>query len=272
MEEVFLTELEKEYTELIKTGKIKIVEDVKKLTSKQFSYENPLYFLGNIRSRTALIKFSSSKENLTIKNKPLDFITYQSVNQSLGEIFLQPDDEEEFENIYYEDIRMFNYLKPFQVLRFKNNSIKENLQKLTNEKLELELVPYLSPDFSEVDFMNNYKICKPFIERLLNGILSYPRQYIVFIGEGFKNILAEYIEDFETFNFFLTSPNYPNQKVLARFTRITLKYHNRKVIAGIAESYCDKNLDNIMIEKYGRESVAIINRGFLLSSPLWKEQ
>ncbi len=272
METVFLTELEKEYSELIETGKIQIIEEVKRLTSKQFSYNDPLYFFGNISSRIALVTFNSKRETLCKGSKPLDFSTYQDKHQNPENIFHELNDVAEFEMVHAKDIRMLSYLKPFQIIRFDSQSIQKNLQKLTNEKLELELVPYLSPDFSEKDFMNNYAVCKPFIERILNGILAYPRQYVVFIGDCFRKILAEYVEESETFRFLLTSPNRPNQKFIAQFTRITLNFNNRKVIAGIADSFCDENLDDVLLEKYGQESVAIINRGFILSNPLWRSE
>lgn len=272
MEAIFLTELEKEYSELMETGKIKMIEDVKRLTSKQFSYSTPLYYLGNIRSKIALITFNSKKDYLNKRNKPTDFNSYQDSNQNLGEVFLETKNEEEFEAAFSSDIRLLTYFKPFQVIRLDGGSLQQKLQKFTNDKLELGLVPYLSPDFTEKDFINNYSVCKPFIERVLCGILAYSRQYIVFIGDGFKDILSEYTEESETFRFLLTSSQSPNQKFIAQFTRITLNYENRKIIAGIAESFNDKNLDEIMLEKYGRESVAIINRGYLLSNPLWKSQ
>jgi len=269
METVFLNELEKEYTELLATGKVQIVENVKKVTSKQFSYNSPLYYFGNFQSRVVLITFNSKRKYLCKENSSVDFKSYQDKNQSLGEIFLESDEENVFELTYASDIRKLNYLKPFNIIRFDRNSTLESLKKLTNVKLELGLVPYLSPDFSEKDFMSNYNVCKPFVERVLNGIIAYPRQYIIFFGSCFNGILSEYIEESESFRFLLTSPNCPNQKFVAHFTRITLKFNNRRVIAGIAESFCDENLDNFLLEKYGQESVAIINRGFLLSNPLW---
>jgi len=272
METVFLTEFAKEYSELIETGKIQIVEDVKKLTSKHFFYDYPLYFSGNIRSKIALVTFNAHKEYLKDANKPEDFIAYQQKHQSLGKIFLDPAVSNGEDPNYPEDIRVLNYIKPFQVFRFDSSSLQKNLQKLTDEKLELGLVPYLSPDFSSKDFMSNYSVCRPFIERILKGILAYPRQYVVFVGDCFEKVLSEYIVESERFSFLLTSQNIPNQKFVARFTRITLTFNERKIIAGIAESFFDDDFDEIMIEKYGRESVAILNRGLLLANPLWKSQ
>ncbi len=270
METVYLAELEKEYSEFIETGKIRLIEDVKRLTTKNFSYSSPLYYLGNIRSRLAIITFNSKKDYLCKGNPPIDFESYQNKSKSLGEIFLESENEAEFNSIYSSDIRLLNYLKPFNLIRFDHNSISKNLHKLTNEKLELGLVPFNSPDFSEKDFMSNHVVCKPFTERVLNGIIAYPRQYIVFIGSCFNNILDEYIEESESFRFLVTSLNSPNQKFIAHFTRVTLNYKDRRVIAGIAESFCDENLDSVLLEKYGQESVATINRGFILSNPLWK--
>jgi hypothetical protein len=270
METVFFNELEKEYSELIETGKIQIVEDVKKFTSKQFSYKYPLYFSGNIRSKIVVVNFNFKKKYLYNENQPADFNSYRHICQTLGKVFVEANIAEELESDFSADIRLFNYIKPFQVFRFDNDSLPKNLQKLTDEKLELDMVPYLSPDFSEKDFMTSYKVCKPFIDRILSGIIAYPRQYVIFMGDCFNRILSEYIEESETFKFLLTSPNQPNQKFVAQFTRIIFSYNGKRVIAGIADSFCDENLDEVMLEKFGRESVAILNRGLLLANPLWK--
>lgn len=270
METTFLKELEKEYSELQETGKIRFIEDVKMMTKKSFSYSTPNYFIGNIRSRLTIVTFNSKTEYLCKGNRTVDFKTYQEINKSIGEIFLESENEVKYESTYSSDIRMLNYLKPFNLIRFDNQSVSKNLHKLTNEKLELGLVPYNSPDFDENDFMSNYETCKPFVNRVLNGIIAHPRQYVIFIGSCFNQILNEYIEESESFRFLLTSQNAPNQKFIAHFTRVTIKYNNKRIIAGIAESFCDENLDNVLLEKYGQESVAIINRGFVLSNPLWK--
>jgi hypothetical protein len=272
MKTLFLSELEKEYSELIETGKIQIVEDVKKITSRQFSYSYPLYFSGNIRSRLAVVNFNETRDFLKNVNHPSDFNAYQNKHQDLGKLFLDSDCEERIESKYSTDIRILHYLDPFHVIRLNGDSLQKNLQKLTDEKFELDLIPYLSPDFSVKDFMGSYKVCKPLIERVLNGVLAYPRQYVIFIGECFSKVLAEYVVDSEHFSFVLTSPNRPNQKFLARFTRVTLKFNEKIVIAGIAESFFDQELDEIMMEKYGHESVTNLNRGLLLANPLWKSQ
>lgn len=266
METAFLAELEKEYSELLTTGKIKIFEDVKAITSKQFLYSTPQYYSGNIRSKFVMINFNSKKEYLCNGSSPKDFESYKMLNQSLGEMFLETSDEADVEAAYPYDLRMLNYLKPFNIIRFERESISNDLKKLTDEKLELGLVPFKSPDFGEKDFMSNYKTCKPLVDRVLNGIVAYPRQYIIFVGSCFNNILSEYIEDTESFRFLLTTPSYPNQKFIAHFTRITINYNSKRFIAGIAESFCDENFDSILLEKYGQESVAIINRGLLLAN------
>ncbi len=270
METAFLAELEKEYTELLATGKIKLIEEVKALTDRQFSYSTPQYYSGNIRSKLAIVTFNSGREYLCREKTLKDFETYKQESKSLGEVFLKDDFANEVGSNYPADIRLLNYLKPFNVFRFERDSLSKNLKTLTDEKLELGLIPFLSPDFCERDFMTNYDLCKPFITRVMNGVVAYPRQYIVFVGGCFNNILSQYIEESESFRFLLTTPNCPNQKFVAHFTRVTINFNNRRFVAGIAESFCDDCYDNILLEKYGQESVAIINRGLLLSKPLWR--
>lgn len=269
METAFLAELEKEYSELLTTGKIKSIEEIKSLTSKQFSYSSPQYYSGNISSKLVVVTFNSNREYLCREKPTQDFESYKVGSKLLGDLFLNDNCINDIESSYPVDIRMLNYFKPFNVIRFEQDSIKKNLKRLTDEKFEISLIPFLSPDFSEKDFMTNYKICKPFVDRILEGIVACQRQYIVFLGSCFNNILSDYIEESESFRFLLTTPNCPNQKFVGHFTRVTVKYENRRFIAGIAESFCNEDFESILLEKYGQESVAIINRGLLLSKPLW---
>ncbi|NVO09871.1 MAG: hypothetical protein HXX16_07925 [Bacteroidales bacterium] len=264
-----INELEnKKHSELIKAGTQQVIEEIIFLISKKNSYDNSLYSIGNNRSKIALITFNAREEYLN-NNQILGSSFYQVKYQSNDNISLQMDSGKDFRSSLSEEMRFFNYIKTFQIIRFDGNSINKDLKRLKDEKFELDLVPFLSPNFSVDDFMCNYKLCKPLIERVLNGVFAYPRQYAIFIGGCFNKILAEYTEKSENISFVLTSKNKPNQKFVAQFTRITLNFKNKRIIAGIAESFFDENLDEIMIEKYGRETVSIINRGLLLSNPQW---
>lgn len=266
-----LTESEKkEHSELIQAGRLQIIEEIKNIVSKKIRYNNSLYSIGNCRSKVALITFNARKEYLNKTNHALHYGYYQVENQNTDDIFFETNGEKNIESRFSEEMRVLNFIKPFQIIRFDGDSINKDLKRLKEEKLELDLVPFLSPNFSVDDFMCNYKLCKPLIERVLNDVFAYPRQYAIFIGGCFNKILAEYTEKSENTSFVLTSRNKPNQKFIAQFTRISLNFKNKKIIAGIAESFFDENLDEIMIEKYGRETVSIINRGFLLSNPQWK--
>ncbi len=266
-----LTESEKEeHSELIQAGRLQIIEEIKNLISKKFCYNNSLYSIGNCRSKIAIITFNARKEYLKNINQTLGIGSYQTDHQDKGDMFLETDSEKQIESRLSEEMRVFNYIKPFQIIHFDCDSINKDFKRLEDEKLELDLVPFLSPNFSADDFMCNYKLCKPLIERVLNDVFAYPRQYAIFIGGCFNKILAEYTERSENTSFVLTSRNKPNQKFIAQFTCITLNFKNKRIIAGIAESFFDENLDEIMIEKYGRETVSIINRGLLLANSQWK--
>lgn len=266
-----LTESEKKkQSELIQAGRAKIIEEIKNTISKNFCCNNSLYSIGNCRSKIAIITFNARKEYLNSTNQTFNYGSYQLDNQNIDDIVLETDNEKHLKSRLSEEMRVINYIKPLQIIRFESDSINKDLKRLKEEKLELDLVPFLSPNFSEDDFMCNYKLCKPLIERVLNDVFAYPRQYAIFIDGCFNKILAEYTEKSENISFVLTSRNKPNQKFIAQFTRITLNFKNKRIIAGIAESFFDENLDEIMIEKYGRETVSIINRGFLLSNPQCK--
>ncbi|MHC1702295.1 MAG: hypothetical protein AB9846_00175 [Tenuifilaceae bacterium] len=209
-------------------------------------------FKGNVKSKIAIVTF----KNQNIKENLNAFI-YNPELTSVDSIM---------------DVKMYNYLKPFQIIRFDNTSINNNIQNSNNQKFHVELLPNGSKEFSVNDLISNLSESKLFVDQILNGVLAYPRQYVVFVGNLFLDILSEYIVETDRFSFMLTSPNKVNQKITAYFTRITINYKGRKLIAGIAESFFDSNFDDILLEKYGQESVYLINRGLLLSNPVWVSQ
>ncbi len=269
MDSLFITEIEKEYSELLNTGKIELIEEVKKATTKHFNYKHPIYFIGNIRSKLVLVNFNSAKSCYSEGGQPLDFHSYKSRYQNIGKLFYENLFEKVPKAKYLSDLREFSFIKPFQTIKFEKGPMQNNLQKLTDETLHLDLLPYSAPDFSAEDFIKNYTSCKPFVERLFNGIFAYPRLYVIFTGKFFK-ILQEYITYTDRFLFEVkSSKGGLKQQVL--FTRVTIEYQNKKLIAGIADSYFDETMDESMLEQYGTESASIINRGIIINNTDWSQ-
>jgi len=266
MSPAYLSGIEKNISELLEAGEIISTENSKNEASKFFNFSEQIAFKGNIKSKVAIVTYSSNHKYLKAEKQKEE----NSSSQSRGEFNNSNHNSSESNTEF--NIKIFNYLKPFQIIRFDNDSLESNLQKFNDQKFHIDLIPYFSKEFTVNDLIQNYSMSKSFVDHLLNGVLAYPRQYVVFVGDLFTDILSEYIEETDRFSFMLTSPNKVNQKITAYFTRVTINYKGRKLIAGVAESFFDVNFDDIMLEKYGQESVYLINRGLLLSNPVWSSQ
>lgn len=107
----------KEQSELIQAGRAKIIEEIKNIISKKFCCNNSLYSIGIGCSKNTLIAFNAWKEYLNSTNRAFNFSSYQGENQNIDDIFLETDDEKHIKSRLSEEIRVFNYTKPFKTIR-----------------------------------------------------------------------------------------------------------------------------------------------------------
>lgn len=212
-------------------------------------------------SLNELIRYSGNiKSKITLVSSNLDFIKTKNTST------LHPT---EFQVLV--DSKLSSYLKPFRVIGLNKSTVKETGLGTEDQRLHIDTskCSINGDSFNEYIKRNNYK---PVMDLILNTVLAYPRQYVIFIGEHFKDLMSDYASEIDRFSFILTSPNRVNQKNTVYFTRVCIEYCGKKLIAGIAESFYNESFDEIMLEKYGQESVYLLNRGILLSNPMWSSQ
>lgn len=259
-------ELEKDCSQLIEAGELLSIKNDQGKQSGLTDISELIGYKGNIKSKIAIVTYNSKTKSLPRTNKLSNITT---ADHHLQKDCIDSDTMGEGDSESAENIKLCCYLKPFRVIRFDNESHQRNLSLLAEQKFHIDLSSFDRKSLSSTELLSDHSLLNQFVDVLLCLILAHPRQYVIFIGDSFKEILSDFIEDSDRFSFLLTSPNKVNQKNTAHFTRITIKYKGKQLIAGIAESYFDENLDNVMIEKYGQESVYLINRGLLLAKPMW---
>jgi hypothetical protein len=76
------------------------------------------------------------------------------------------------------------------VIPFVLNDNYENLRLAIDNKLQLELVPYGSPDFNRGQIGQNN--VKPFVDDIIKVIGSAPRKFVVFCGKVFPDLLEPF--------------------------------------------------------------------------------
>ena len=144
----------------------------------------------------------------------------------------------------------------------KNIRIEANRNCL-NQKLQLELLPYPSSEFTGIK-KGNVNLLVPFVETLLEEIFSVERKYIIFAGNGFETIF-----NFANFNQMIkvgyscstklmkigNNGKLEETKTEFRCTLITLKYGNNKpIIAIIANTFPNQALSRALglMYQYGK--------------------
>jgi hypothetical protein len=200
-----------------------------------FDTANPHFFTGDITSELVLIHLNP-KRNLSDWNKKCDYIDFQSYWYSY----------ERFGNKHYGkeskrthkssfDHKQIRFLKPFDLLPINSNDKFQNLENVIDGKLQLELVPFGSPNFSyhKIGIEN----LNPFIDRLLSIISTSPRKYVIFCGRVFEKLLSDYIQNKTTHSFKLTKKDGTLTKSEFHAINITIKNGNNIINACIAPQF-----------------------------------
>ena len=126
-------------------------------------------------------------------------------------------------------------------------------------KLQLELVPYCSRQLKTNLFIKNARLCEklfPFLETILDEIVSRRRQYVVFCSTLFESLFSEYEKCHHGSFSGLEGKRKPDTAL--GFTThcrvISLHYKNRSQMALIAHSFPSHRLANngLDMSKYGK--------------------
>ena len=148
------------------------------------------------------------------------------------------------------DKKQIRFLKPFNIFDFSENDEYFNLQKVIDEKLQIELIPYGSPDFDYKKVgINSIKF---FIENTLKLIASSPRKYIIFCGKVFQStsLLQPYVKSSEVIEFKLNKKDGSKTKSKYEFAFVTLEIEHQTINAGIAPQFA---LQGAPISSYGEK-------------------
>jgi nitrite reductase/ring-hydroxylating ferredoxin subunit len=134
------------------------------------------------------------------------------------------------------------------LLPLNSNDKYLNLENVIDHKLQLELVPFGSPDF------NYHKIgvknLNPFTDKLLSIIKEAPRKYVIFCGRVFEHLLNDYIQDKTTHSFRLTKKDGTHTKSDFQAINIQIGKGDRKITACIAPQFAKQGYPVI---EYGRK-------------------
>jgi len=220
----------------------------KEIGLEYFDTANPHFFTGKTDSELVLVHLNP-KRNKEHWNKKCDFADFQSYwksyekfgNRNYGE-----DSKRTHKSPF--DHKQIRFLKPFDILSLDNQDINQNLEAVIDGKLQLELIPFGSPDFLYRKIGVNS--IKPYVSRLLSIIGENQRKYVVFCGRVFEHILSDYIIDKTTHSFKLTKNEGNPTKSDFQVINITLQSEVKKINACIAPQFAKQGYP---VTEYGKK-------------------
>lgn len=144
------------------------------------------------------------------------------------------------------DYKQIRFLEPFKILPF-NDDKYHNLEIVVDQKLQLELVPYGSPNFDYKKI--GVEKLKPFIETLLDTIAKKERKYVIFCGRVFEQILSAYIKEASTISQKLKKVNGEDTKNEYQIINIKLVFQSKEIVACIAPQFAQQGCP---LSEYGK--------------------
>jgi hypothetical protein len=141
-------------------------------------------------------------------------------------------------------------MRPFDVIDFVDEYSPDdkftNLERVIDDKLQLEFIPYSSPTFDGRGLTES--VLRPHYERIMRVITARPRQYVIFCGAVFEPLVREYIVAEHRFQ--LPRKDGQPEKMPSQFSTLSLDYEGRRVKAGFARSWARQG---IPMPAYARE-------------------
>lgn len=201
----------------------------------------PMYFTGAFESRFVMVHLNPKLSDRLSKVTYPDFDTYLDAHRRFGYHHWEQDSK--YRSAF--DHKQLRFLRPFGVIDFVPDTVllhdRVNPARALDHKLQLELIPYATPTFSDRDF--NSEVLAPHFERVLGAIAAYPRDYVIFCGAVFDRLLSRsgLVVAREDHRFQL-----PTIKGISvseyRFSNVTFRYGDSTIHAGIAQSFATQGI------------------------------
>jgi hypothetical protein len=206
-----------------------------KVGTDYFDTTNPHFFTGDIYSELVLIHLNPMR-NRANWNTNCDYENFQSYwhwFEKFGKMHYGKESERTHKSQF--DHKQIRFLKPFDYLSINSNDKYQNLENVIDHKLQLELVPFGSPEFSYHKI--GIKNLNQFTEKLLSIINEAPRKYVIFCGRVFEHLLSDYIQDKKTHTFKLKKKDGTQTKSYFQAINVKIGKGDSRIIACIAPQF-----------------------------------
>jgi hypothetical protein len=252
-----LNEVRTDVNELLASGRIDRATELAQRTGVPFdSTYFPMYFTGAFEPKLVLVHLNPKLSNRLGGPLYANFDDYYEKHRRFGYHHWGMDSS--YKSAF--DHKQVRFLRPFGAIDFNPETepghARANAALAIDKKLQLELIPYASPDFSAKDFWID--LLQPHFERVLGTIAAFPRDYVIFCGAVFDDLLK--LSGRETFRLdheFLLATKQGMSKNEYRFSNVVFSYEGVSLRAGIARSFA---IQGIPMSAYGAKCHELYGR------------
>ena len=226
----------------------------KEIGEAYFDTGSPHFFTGDVNSKLVLIHLNPKRgsDDFGDNNPYNNFNDYWFHFTNFGKIHYGIDSQRKHRSPF--DHKQIRFLKPFNILPFKDGDKYHNLEVVIDNKLQIELIPYGSPDFNYS--LVGTKNIEPFFERIIYLLLEKDRKYIIFCGKVFTELLKPYIVSNITHTFKLTKISGEPTKDDFNVICIKLQYKEKTIKAVIAPQFAKQGYP---VTQYGEMVKTLYN-------------
>jgi hypothetical protein len=241
-----LSEMQAALQEFLHGGTISDARRLAEATGQHFNADRlPQYFTGDLDGPVVLVHLNPKQVNA-----PEQVPGWQTMAGTLEEYFdacrhfgvrmYGPSSLRTHQSPF--DHKQIRFLQPLGVIDFVQEYSRAdrfaNLERVVDDKLQLELVPYGSASFSPRGFTP--QVLAPHLGRILSTIVAVPRRYVLFCGAVFTPLLSEYVTRWHEFHLRKKDGTLERQRV--SFANLLLPYEGGYVRAGLAQSWARQGL------------------------------
>lgn len=237
-----LDEARRDVDELIATGRISRADELASHTGVDFDpTSSPMYFTGDFEARLVLIHLNPKLGQRGAGPRYRDFDTYLDRHRRYG--YHHWGQDPTYRSAF--DHKQVRFLRPFGTIEFLEGtdsvSKRRNAELAVDRKLQLELLPYPSHNFPTHRF--SAATLQPHFERVLDVVSAYPRDFVLFCGAVFDDLIeqAGLAISVSTHRFRLPTRRGQSQGEY-RFSNAVLQSSSGPIRAGVARSFATQGL------------------------------
>jgi hypothetical protein len=237
----FMREMRADIEELLATGRMSRAVELSRSTGQHLNHATfPMFFTGDLDADFVLVHLNPKQdvERSDRLEPPLPYDSFEDYfdgHHRFGRRHYGPAAPGRHYSRF--DGKQVVFARPFRVIDFVDESTPrgklENLERVVDRKLQMELVPYGSPDFRTSAFAAPR--VRDHFDRVLRVVCGRPRRYVFFCGNAFRPLLQPYAIDQHEFQ--LTRKDGLPEAMRSRYANLRIPFDGETVAAGLCHSW-----------------------------------